>query len=118
MFERRFKNKVVVSEYKYDEDFYIEFMGKIQEEYERIIKDNEDNSGSGKVTAQFTNLTAANVREGVNIGGIIGTLKAIQSPEGPFKIKTGIIETGSNQWTYTTVTTSGQIICALGWETS
>ena len=30
-------------------------------------------SGSGKVTANFTNLTAENVKEGVNIGGVVGT---------------------------------------------
>lgn len=32
-------------------------------------------SGSGKVTASFTNLIAANVKKGVNIGGIVGTLE-------------------------------------------
>jgi hypothetical protein len=30
-------------------------------------------SGSGKVTASFSNLSAGNVKEGVNIGGVVGT---------------------------------------------
>jgi hypothetical protein len=32
-------------------------------------------NGSGKVTASFSNLSAGNVKNGVNIGGIVGTLK-------------------------------------------
>jgi hypothetical protein len=31
-------------------------------------------SGSGKVTASFSNLSAGNVKKGVNIGGVVGTL--------------------------------------------
>lgn len=30
-------------------------------------------SGSGKITANFSNLTAGNIRDGVNIGGVVGT---------------------------------------------
>ena len=30
-------------------------------------------SGSGRITANFNNLTAGNVRNGVNIGGVVGT---------------------------------------------
>lgn len=37
-------------------------------------------SGSGKVTASFTNLIAANVKKGVNIGGIVGTFSSF-APE-------------------------------------
>lgn len=33
-------------------------------------------NGAGKVRANFANLTAANVRQGINIGGIVGTLIA------------------------------------------
>lgn len=33
-------------------------------------------SGSGKVTASFANLVAGNIKEGVNIGSIIGNLKS------------------------------------------
>lgn len=32
-------------------------------------------SGTGKVTASFANLTPANVRQGINIGGVVGNLK-------------------------------------------
>ena len=34
-------------------------------------------SGSGKVAASFTNLTAGNVKDGVNVGGIVGTYAPI-----------------------------------------
>ena len=33
--------------------------------------------GTGTVKAQFANLTASNIRDGVNIGGVIGTLKTL-----------------------------------------
>lgn len=32
-------------------------------------------SGSGKVTASFSNLSAGNVKKGVNVGGVVGTLR-------------------------------------------
>ena len=32
-------------------------------------------NGSGKVTASFSNLSAGNIKSGVNIGGVVGTLK-------------------------------------------
>lgn len=34
-------------------------------------------TGSGKVTASFSNLTASNIKSGVNIGGVVGTCKAL-----------------------------------------
>lgn len=37
-------------------------------------------SGTGRVTASFANLTASNVKQGVNIGGVVGMLK--EAPNG------------------------------------
>jgi hypothetical protein len=34
-------------------------------------------NGSGKVTASFANLVAGNIKSGVNIGGVVGTLNAL-----------------------------------------
>lgn len=36
-------------------------------------------SGSGKITASFANLSAGNIKSGVNVGGVVGTLSPIQS---------------------------------------
>ena len=36
-------------------------------------------NGSGKVTANFANLIPSNIKKGVNIGGVVGTLKDISS---------------------------------------
>lgn len=36
-------------------------------------------SGSGKVTASFANLTAGNIKSGVNVGGVVGNLSEVQS---------------------------------------
>lgn len=42
-------------------------------------------SGSGKVTANFANLSAENVKNGVNIGGVVGTLTPMSSINGIIK---------------------------------
>lgn len=39
-------------------------------------------SGNGKVTASFANLTPENVKQGVNIGGVVGTLEVAKRAEG------------------------------------
>ena len=43
-------------------------------------------SGSGKVTASFSNLSAGNVRKGVNIGGVVGTVAEADLSEATSKI--------------------------------
>lgn len=35
--------------------------------------------GTGKVTASFANLSAGNIKSGVNVGGVVGTLSAVQN---------------------------------------
>lgn len=36
-------------------------------------------NGSGKVTASFANLIASNIKQGVNIGGVVGTAPTVKS---------------------------------------
>ncbi len=36
-------------------------------------------NGSGKVTASFANLSAGNIKSGVNVGGVVGSLEAVQN---------------------------------------
>lgn len=56
-------------------------------------------SGSGKVTANITNLTAANVVKGVNVGGVVGTYA-------------GSVIAGIN-WTVSTTNISTSTVVAL-----
>ena len=46
-------------------------------------------SGSGKVTASFPNLIPENVKAGVNIGGVVGTLEGKKFVQGSVKVEAG-----------------------------
>ena len=46
-------------------------------------------NGSGKVTASISNLTAANIKGGVNVGGIVGTAPVPSGTAGAAQVLTG-----------------------------
>ena len=48
-------------------------------------------SGSGKVTASFSNLSAENVKNGVNIGGVVGNFEALSLIASATDIQSGSI---------------------------
>ncbi|PAD73921.1 tail fiber protein [Paenibacillus campinasensis] len=57
-------------------------------------------NGSGVIRAAFSNLTAGNIRSGVNVGGVVGTLQSIVPNTGKFNIgESG----GSQAGTYDTL---------------
>ena len=48
---------------------------KLESQYASYSIPEGYHDGSGKVTASFSNLVAENIKDGVNIGGVVGTLK-------------------------------------------
>lgn len=55
-------------------------------------------NGQGKVTANFANLTAGNIKKGVNVGGVVGTV--VERIAKPFILLAGIQALGSPiDWT-------------------
>lgn len=58
-------------------------------------------AGAGKVKAQFANLTPPNVRQGVNIGGVVGTLDPIPTFTPGEKIHFMVVETSLNTFNST-----------------
>lgn len=72
----------------------------------------------GNITTQFANLTPSNIKEGVNVGGIVGNLVGVL--DGPYEVDSGVIENdGTSSFISETITVAGDIVCVLGWpETS
>ena len=67
-------------------------------------------SGSGKITASFANLSAGNIKSGVNVGGLVGTLPdkfnnlslsiGTLSVAGTIQSAKSVVREGSNQSSY------------------
>ena len=67
--------------------------------------------GSGKVTASFPNLIMENVKQGVNIGGVIGSLA-------DYNARSGKVDLYASEWRYWYATPGKKIVLAYltdGW---
>lgn len=83
-------------------------------------------NGMGKITASFANLSAGNIKSGVNVGGVVGTLEGVQprtininntrgsEPIGTFSICVGNSElvniTGNTSTIPTTISSYGDLL--------